>query len=87
MKSFLGLAVYFIDHIRNYANIVRPLHKLIHDDDRMVYKDADENKKAKRWKIAIQGYDRVIEYLKGELNVVTDEMSRLLNDRRHIVAL
>ena len=34
LKSFLGIAVYFIDHIKNYANLVRPLHKMITNYER-----------------------------------------------------
>jgi hypothetical protein len=34
LKSFLGVAVYFIDHIQNYASIVAPLHAMLHDYDR-----------------------------------------------------
>ena len=34
LKSCLGVAVYFIDHIRNYATVVRPLHLMLHDYDR-----------------------------------------------------
>ena len=31
LKSFLGVAVYFIDNIKNYATIVKPLHMMLHD--------------------------------------------------------
>ena len=31
LKSFLGVAVYFKDHIRNYSDKVRCLHAMIHD--------------------------------------------------------
>ncbi len=31
MKSFLGFANYFSDHIMNHAMIVRPLHALTHE--------------------------------------------------------
>ena len=34
LKSFLGVAVYFIDHIQNYASIVRPMHQMLLDYDR-----------------------------------------------------
>ena len=34
LKSFLGVAVYFIDHIQNYATVVRPLHAMLHDYDK-----------------------------------------------------
>jgi len=34
LKSFLGVAVYFIDHIKNYATIVRPLHQMLLEYDR-----------------------------------------------------
>jgi hypothetical protein len=34
LKSFLGVAVYFMDHIRNHASIVKPLHAMIRDYDR-----------------------------------------------------
>ena len=34
LKSFLGIAVYFIDHIKNYAILVRPLHKIITNYER-----------------------------------------------------
>jgi hypothetical protein len=34
LKSFLGVAVYFIDHIRNYSSIVRPLHQMLHNYER-----------------------------------------------------
>ena len=42
LKSFLGVAVYFIDNIRNYSEIVRPLHHMIHNYDknrRLVWTD------------------------------------------------
>jgi cleavage and polyadenylation specificity factor subunit 1 len=34
LKSFLGLANYFRDHIRNHSTIVKPLHDLLHDYER-----------------------------------------------------
>ena len=34
LKSFLGVAVYFIDNIRNYATIVKPLHMMLHAYDK-----------------------------------------------------
>ena len=194
LKSFLGVAVYFIDHIQNYASIVAPLHAMLHDYDRnrrlvwseegrvafhrikesinncttlffidehspitlttdasdfgiggylsqvvdgverpiafvshglsgqeirwstiekecyaivytlkklnyllgdrqftlktdhknLTYLDADANEKVKRWKIAIQSYDMILEYIKGPLNTVADGMSRLVNSNKPI---
>ena len=188
LKSFLGVAVYFIDHIQNYASIVAPLHAMLHDYDRnrrliwtepgrvafhqikesinncttlffiddhspitlttdasdfgiggylsqlvdgverpvafvshglsqqeirwstiekecyaivytlkklnyllgdrqftlktdhknLTYLDADANEKVKRWKIAVQQYDMILEYIKGPLNIIADGMSRLV---------
>ena len=34
MKGFLGVTGYFHDHIRDYSNTVRPLHKMIKDYER-----------------------------------------------------
>ena len=192
LKSFLGVAVYFIDHIQNYASIVAPLHAMLHDYDRnrrliwseegrvafhqikesinncttlffiddhspvilttdasdfgiggylsqivdgverpvafvshglsaqeirwstiekecyaivytlkklnyllgdrqfvlktdhknLTYIDADANEKVKRWKIAIQQYDMILEYIKGPLNIIADGMSRLVDSNK-----
>ena len=34
LKSFLGVAVFFIDHIQNYAIKVAPLHRMLKDYSR-----------------------------------------------------
>ena len=196
LKSFLGVAVYFIDHIQNYATIVRPLHQMLLDYDRnrklvwsedgrvafhqikeainncttlffiddhspitlttdasdfgiggylsqmvdgverpiafvshglsqqetrwstiekecyaivytldklnyllgdrrftlktdhknLTFLDADANAKVKRWKIAIQQYDMMLEYIKGPLNIIADGMSRLVESNKCAVS-
>ena len=34
LKKFLGVTGYFHDHIRNYAEITRPLQQMVHDYER-----------------------------------------------------
>jgi hypothetical protein len=34
LKSFLGVAVYFHEHIRNFATLAHPLHQMIHNYDK-----------------------------------------------------
>ena len=52
------------------------------DHKNLTYLDADANDKVKRWKIAIQRYDMILEYIKGPLNIVADGMSRLVQSNK-----
>ena len=71
MKSFLGVAVYFIDHIRNYTTLVHPLHKML--------KDYNKNRKLIWTPEAILAFETV----KEEINLCTtlyfiDDVSPIL---------
>ena len=71
LKSFLGVAVYFIDHIRNYATLVHPLHKML--------KDYNKDRKLIRTPEAILACETV----KEEINLCTtlyfiDDVSPIL---------
>ena len=71
LKSFLGVAVYFIDHIRNYATLVHPLHKML--------KDYNKNRKLIWTPEAILAFETV----KEEINLCTtlyfiDDVSPIL---------
>ena len=48
------------------------------DDLNLTFMDADTNPKVKRWKLSIQHYDCMIEYITGPTNVMADPMSRLV---------
>ena len=48
------------------------------DHKNLTFLDADKNPKVKRWKIGIQHYDCIIEYIKGGDNIIADPMSRLV---------
>ena len=48
------------------------------DHKNLTFMDADKNPKVKRWKLAIQHYDCIIEYIKGGDNIIADPMSRLV---------
>ena len=52
------------------------------DHKNLIYVDADNNEKVKRWKIAIQQYDITIEYIKGPDNIIADGMSRLVHTNK-----
>ena len=48
------------------------------DHENLTYLNKTPSEKVVRWKLRIQEYDFFLEYIKGELNVVADGMSRLL---------
>ena len=56
------------------------------DHKNLTYLDADANEKVKRWKIAIQRYDIILEYIKGPLNIIADGMSRLVTSNKCPIA-
>ena len=70
--------------------IVYSLHKLEYllrdrkftlrtDHKNLTYANEPPSAKVRRWKIAIQGYDFVIEHIPGVDNIVADGLSRLLD--------
>ena len=52
------------------------------DHKNLTFMDADKNPKVKRWKIGIQHYDCIIEYIKGGDNIIADPMSRLVKSNK-----
>ena len=59
--------------------LLRDVHFVLHTDHKnLTYVNAGSSSKAHRWKILVQDFDYDVEYIKGELNVVADSLSRLL---------
>jgi transposase InsO family protein len=48
------------------------------DHKNLISMNTDKNPKVYRWKIAIQDFDALIEYIEGPKNVIADGLSRLL---------
>ena len=59
--------------------ILRDIPFLLRTDHRnLTFLETDYRGKVQRWKIAIQGFDFKIQWLKGEHNVLADRLSRNL---------
>jgi hypothetical protein len=67
--------------IKKYEYLIRDLpFDLYTDHENLVYLNTPPSNKVLRWKLAIQEYDIKINYIKGELNVVADGLSRLTEE-------
>ena len=47
------------------------------DHKNLTFLNTDSDRKVKRWKLEIQEFDFILEYIKGEKNIVADALSRL----------
>jgi hypothetical protein len=57
LKSFLGVATYFRDHIRNHSVIVKPLHEMIHK--------YEKNRKLEWTPAGLLAYDQIREAIRN----------------------
>ena len=66
---------------KKYEYLIRDLpFDLYTDHENLVYLNTPPSNKVLRWKLAIQEYYIKINYIKGELNVVADGLSRLTEE-------
>jgi len=67
--------------LRKFEYLIRDVpFELFTDHENLVYLNTPPSNKVLRWKLAIQEYNIFIDYIKGELNVVADGLSRLTDE-------
>ncbi len=67
--------------LKKYEYLVRDIpFELYTDHESLVYLNNPPSNKVMRWKLAIQEYNCTIDYIKGELNIVADGLSRLTEE-------
>jgi len=67
--------------LRKFKYLIRDVpFELYTDHENLVYLNTPPLNKVLRWKLAIQEYDCSIDWIKGELNVVADGLSRLTDE-------
>lgn len=65
--------------LHKFEYLLRDRHFTLRTDHaNLTYLNDPPSAKVRRWKIAVQGYDMDIEWLRGEDNIVADKFSRLL---------
>ncbi|KAL8156666.1 hypothetical protein AgCh_001672 [Apium graveolens] len=72
VRSFLGLAGYYMRFVQDFSKIVVPLTKLTRKNEKF----KELNIRQRRWLELIKGYDCAINYHPGKANVVADALSR-----------
>ena len=67
--------------LRKFEYLIRDVRfELYTDHENLVYLNTPPSNKVLRWKFTIQEYDCSIDWIKGELNVVADGLSRLTDE-------
>ncbi len=64
--------------LRKFEYLLRDVRfTLLTDHKNLIYIDSETSQKVKRWKLAIQQYDFIIQHIPGRLNQIADGFSRL----------
>ena len=67
--------------LRKFEYLIRDVpFELFTDHENLIYLNTSPSNKVLRWKLAIQEYNFFYNYIKGELNVVADGLSRLTDE-------
>ena len=70
--------------VTKWEHHLRDIHFTLQTDHRnLTFINVDLKQKVQRWKLAIQEYDFDLQYLKGELNIIADGMSRHCPNNGH----
>ena len=70
--------------VMKWEHHLRDIHFTLQTDHRnLTFINVDLKQKVQRWKLAIQEYDFDLQYLKGELNIIADGMSRHCPNNGH----